>query len=267
MLIGSAASRRVLLRQIWAMVQTRAEAASLVVSLQKTALIQGAALYAVAALATSAFITALIFFIAVAVPAEYRTLVLGLVVLALAGAAVFAAMKAGQLVKRDTALIADFTKGLRLDLAMINLALEDPEPDDEAEMAKRERAKAAVREAAADKANTPSTAEGGEASPTGPSVAAATAAMTAAAAATGATGSTMPPAAPESEARAAASLDEAVVRTAMRDGDGAADGLDAEAEAALPAAATEREKPEPPWTAPDSLTTTTTREYRSNGTA
>ena len=265
MLIGSAASRRVLLRQIWAMVQTRAEAASLVVSLQKTALIQGAALYAVAALATSAFITALIFFIAVAVPAEYRTLVLGLVVLALAGAAVFAAMKAGQLVKRDTALIADFTKGLRLDLAMINLALEDPEPDDEAEMAKRERAKAAVREAAADKANTPSTAEGGESSPTGPSAAAATAAMTAAAAATVA--STMPPSAPESETRAAALRDEAVARTAMRDGDEAADGSDAGAEAALPAAATEREMPEPPWTAPDSLTTSTTREYRSNGTA
>ena len=44
------------------MVQTRAEAASLVVSLQKTAVVQGVALYAVAALAASACVTALILF-------------------------------------------------------------------------------------------------------------------------------------------------------------------------------------------------------------
>jgi hypothetical protein len=52
----------------------------------------------------------------------------------------------------------------------------------------------------------------------------------------------------------------------MRDGDGDGDA-EAEAETALPAAATEREKPEPPWTVPDSLTTPSTREYRSNGTS
>ena len=53
-----------------------------------------------------------------------------------------------------------------------------PEPDDDEEIAKRERAKAAVREAAAEKAVTPSTAEDGAVTPTGPSVAAASAAMT-----------------------------------------------------------------------------------------
>ncbi len=133
MLIGSATSRRALLRQLWAMVQTRAEAASLVVSLQKTAVIQGVALYAVAALAASACVTALILFVAVATPPEYRALALGLVVLTLLGTAIFAAMRASRQIRRDTALIADFWKGLRLDLAMINLALKDPDPDDDEE--------------------------------------------------------------------------------------------------------------------------------------
>ena len=185
MLIGSATSRRALLRQLWAMVQTRAEAASLVVSLQKTAVVQGVALYAVAALAASACVTALILFVAVATPPEYRALALGLVVLTLLGTAIFAAMRASRQIRRDTALIADFWKGLRLDLAMVNLALNDPTPDDDEEIAKRERAKAAVREAAAEKAVTPSTAEDGAVTPTGPSVAAASAAMTAASTVTG----------------------------------------------------------------------------------
>ena len=55
-----------------------------------------------------------------------RALALGLVVLALLGTAIFAAMRASQQIRRDTALIADFWKGLRLDLAMVNLALNDP---------------------------------------------------------------------------------------------------------------------------------------------
>ena len=162
------------------MVQTRAEAASLVVSLQKTAVVQGVALYAVAALAASACVTALILFVAVATPPEYRALALGLVVLTLLGTAIFTAMRASRQIRRDTALIADFWKGLRLDLAMVNLALNDPDPDDD-EIAKRERAKAAVREAAAEKAVTPSTAEDGAVTPTRAERAGRSAAMSAAA--------------------------------------------------------------------------------------
>jgi len=265
-LIGSAASRRALLQQVWAMVQTRAEAASLVVSLQKNAVMQGVALYAVAALAASACITALIFFIAVAVAPEHRALALGLVVLALAGIAAFAAVSATRHLKRDTALIADFTKGLRLDFAMINLALKDSEPDDEKDFEKREKAKTSVREAAADKASTPSTADGGQINPAGPSVAAASAAMTAASPpapsvgvepAVGATAT--------SPAGEAALREEAVARTAMLDGDGA--GADATAAGAIPDGTTEREMPEPPLTPPAGMTTRTTREYRPNGSA
>ena len=59
-LAGPSTSRRALLRHLWAMVQTRTEAAALVVSLQKTAVMQGVALFAVAALAASAFVTAVI---------------------------------------------------------------------------------------------------------------------------------------------------------------------------------------------------------------
>jgi len=222
---------------------------------------QGLALYAVAALAASACITALIIFIAVAVPPEHRALALGLVVLALAGLAAFAAMSATRHLRRDTALIADFTKGLRLDMAMINLALKDPEPEDDKAQEKREKAKTAVREAAADKATTPSTADGGEINPTGPSVAAASAAMTAAS----------PPApsvrvepAAGSTAGDAALRKEAVARTAMRDG---GEMLDATVASTLPDGTTEREMPEPPVGAPAGMTARTTREYRPNGSA
>jgi uncharacterized membrane protein YqjE len=261
MLIGSAASRRALLRQVWAMVQTRAEAASLVVSLQKNAVVQGLALYAVAALTASACITALIFFIAVAVAPEHRALALGLVVLALAAATAFAVIRATRQLRRDTALIADFTKGLRLDFAMINLALKDPEPDDEQELDKRERAKTAVREAAADKAGTPSTADGGAINPSGPSVAAATAAMSAAS--PPAPDVPVEPAATASSTPPGSIRDEAVARTAMRDG-----GEEAVTESStISDAATEREMPEPPLTVPDGMTTRPTREYRPNGSA
>ena len=47
---------------------------------------------------------------------------------------------------------------------MINLALKDADTEDEEKLAERERAKEKVREAAADKAAAPSTAEGGETS-------------------------------------------------------------------------------------------------------
>ena len=90
-----------------------------------------------------------------------------------------------------------------------------------------------MREAAADKAVTPSTADGGEINPAGPSIAAASAAMTAASPpapsvgvepAVGATAT--------SRAEEAALREEAVARTAMLDGDGA--GADATAAGAIP---------------------------------
>lgn len=270
MLIGSAMSRRALLRQLWAMVQTRAEAASLVVSLQKTAVIQGVALYAVAALAASACITALIILIAVAVPPEYRAWALGLVSLVLAGGAVFAATKAGQLVKRDAALIAGFSKGLRLDLAMINLALKDPEAEDAKEIEKLERARAAVREAAAEKAGAPGMADDGKTAPTGPSASAATAAATAASPAAATHGSAPVANAPEFAAgEKTFPQDEAVARTAMHDapGEGSAGGHVAASTGASPEAATEREIPEPLLVPAHSMAARITREHRSNGTA
>jgi hypothetical protein len=58
-------------------------------------------------------------------------------------------VKAGRQISRDAGLIADYSKGLKLDLAMINLALRDPDTDDEEKLAERERAKQKVREAAA----------------------------------------------------------------------------------------------------------------------
>jgi hypothetical protein len=67
MLAGPSTSRRALLRHLWAMVQTRTEAAALVVSLQKTAVMQGVALLAVAA-RRRVPVTAVIVLIAVAAP-------------------------------------------------------------------------------------------------------------------------------------------------------------------------------------------------------
>lgn len=174
-------SRRALLRHLWAMVQTRAEAAGLVVQLQRTAVTQGLLYAGIAAVAALSFTTAVIVWIAVAAPEAWRGWALGIVALALLATALYGAITAGRRIRHDTDLIADFTRGLRLDLAMVNLALKDADTEDEDKLADRERAKTAVRDAAAEKAATPSTAEGGDApSPEGPSVQAATAAMRAA---------------------------------------------------------------------------------------
>jgi uncharacterized membrane protein YqjE len=175
-------SRRALLRHLWAMVQTRAEAATLVVKLQRTAVTQGLAMYAIAAMAAMSFMTALIVLIAVAVPPGWRVLALGIVTVALLATVIYAVVTASRRLTHDANLIADFTRGLKLDLAMINLALKDADVDDEEESAKREHAKEAVRKAAADKAATPSTAEDSRApSAGGPAANAAAAAMQAAA--------------------------------------------------------------------------------------
>jgi uncharacterized membrane protein YqjE len=250
------------------MAQTRAEAAALVVSLQKTAVMQGVALYAAAALAASASITAVIVLVAVAAPPEWRVAALGAVVVLLLLATAFAAMRAGRQLRRDAALIADFSKGLRLDLAMLNLALKDPNPEDSEELSKRERAQDAVREAAAEKASTPSTAEGGEISPLGPSVAAATAAARAASPLGTATDprepapdstavSGTPPPGPEgSVGMRAASLDPETEPPAAFDQPGA-----------VAPGATEREMPEPPVTPPEAMTTRQSREHRKHGSA
>jgi uncharacterized membrane protein YqjE len=243
------------------MVQTRTEAAALVVSLQKTAVMQGVALFAVAALTASAFVTAVIVLIAVATPPEWRALALGVVVVALLLTAVFTAMAAGRRFRRDTALIADFSKGLRLDLAMINLALKDPETEDQEKLDAREKAKDAVREAAAAKAGTPSTAEDGTISTTGPSVAAASAAMTAAAP-SGAhirpDAGTGPAAGISAEERAA---------PAKVPGPDATDDVTAARADAIPEGATEREMPEAPVTPPEAMVTPPIREHRTHGTA
>jgi hypothetical protein len=174
------------------MLQTRAEAAGLVLSLQRSALGRGLAWYAVAAMAAMALMFALLLFIALGTPEEYRALVLGLVTLALLGAAVFCAMHAKRELARDTALIADFTSGLRLDLALVNLALKDPDTEDAEKLEERERAKTKVREAAENKAEATMTAadspSGTAADVEGPALESAAAAMRAAApAATAAT--------------------------------------------------------------------------------
>jgi uncharacterized membrane protein YqjE len=176
-------SRRALLRHLWSMVQTRTEAAGLVLSLQRSALGRGLAWYAIAAMAAMALMITLLLLVALGTPEEYRAWALGLLALALAAAAGYSAVHAKQQLTRDTALIADFTTGLRLDLAMVNLALKDPDTDDEEKLAARERAKTAVREAAVDKAATPSAADGAdpEAGAEGPSLQSAAAAMRAAA--------------------------------------------------------------------------------------
>lgn len=163
------------------MLQTRAEAGALVLQLQRTAVAQGVLFGAIAAVAGMAFTTAAIVWIAVVVPPEWRGWALGITALALLGATYFAAVTAGKRLRRDAGLIADFTRGLKLDLAMVNLALKDPDAEDAEEVAKRERAKQAVREAAMAKATAPSTAEGGGApAADGPSLGSVAAAMRAA---------------------------------------------------------------------------------------
>lgn len=260
MLAGPSTSRRALLRHLWAMVQTRTEAAALVVSLQKTAVMQGVALFAVAALTASAFVTAVIVLIAVATPPEWRVPALGLVVLALLLTAVFTAMAAGRRFRRDTALIADFSKGLRLDLAMINLALKDPETEDQEKLDSREKAKDAVREAAAAKAGTPSTAEDGTISTTGPSMAAASAAMTAAAP----SGAHIRPDVRTDPVAGIGTERTAATQAPPAD---AADQIAAARADAIPEGATEREMPEPPVTPPEAMVTPPIREHRTHGSA
>jgi hypothetical protein len=163
------------------MLQTRAEAASLVVQLQRTAVTQGLMFYGIAAVTGLAFMTAVIVWIAVEAPPSWRGWALGLITLALAATAVFSVVTAGRKLKHDAELIADFSRGVKLDLAMINLAIKDPDTEDEDKLAERERAKEKVREAAVDKATAPSTAEGGMPAPGGPAMESAAAAMRAAA--------------------------------------------------------------------------------------
>lgn len=164
------------------MMQTRAEAAGLVVRLQRTAVAQGLLFYGIAAVTALSFMTAVIVWIAVAAPPEWRGWALGILALALLAGAIFSVVTAGRKMQRDAGLIADFSRGIKLDLAMINLALKDPDTEDEDKLAERERAKEKVREAAAEKATTPSTAEGGGApAPVSPAMDSAAAAMRAAA--------------------------------------------------------------------------------------
>jgi uncharacterized membrane protein YqjE len=143
------------------MVQTRAQAATLVVQLQRTAVTQGLMMYGIAAIAAMSFMTSLIVLIAVAAPPRWRGLALFVVAVALLATAIFAVVSAGRKLKRDATVIGDFTRGLKLDLAMINLALKDAETEDEDKLAKREEAKQSVRKAAAEKAATSSTTEQG----------------------------------------------------------------------------------------------------------
>jgi len=147
------------------MAQTRAEAAGRVLSLQRAALWRGVAWYAVAAMAAMAFTITLLLLIALGPPQEYRAWVLGLLSIALFATAAYCANHARQQMTRDAALIADFTRGLRLDLAMVNLALKDPETHDADRLAARERAKTEVRAAAAGMPVSPAAAEG-----TGPAI-------------------------------------------------------------------------------------------------
>ncbi len=142
-------SRLALLRHLWAMMQTRGEAAGLVLRLQRDALGRGLAWSGVAAMAAMAFVFALLLLVAVGTPEEYRVAALAGLALALLITAIACASGARRQLARDTGLIADFTAGLRLDLAMVNLALKDPEAHDDAAIAEREQARTAVREAAA----------------------------------------------------------------------------------------------------------------------
>ena len=175
------APRRALLRHLWAMVQTRAAAATLVVKLQRTAVSQGLMMYGIAAMAAMSFMTALIVLIAVAAPPAWRGIALFVLTVALLATAIFAVVSATKKLKRDAALIADFTRGLKLDIAMINLALKDADTDDEDKLAKREDAKQSVRKAAAEHASSQGTAEqGGETSAERPPTGSAAAAMHAA---------------------------------------------------------------------------------------
>lgn len=152
-------SRLALLRHLWAMMQTRGEAAGLVLRLQRDALGRGLAWSGVAAMASMGFMFALVLLVAVGTPEEYRVAALAGLALALLITAIACASGARRQLARDTGLIADFTAGLRLDLAMVNLALKDPEAEDVTAIAERGQAKMAAREAAAAKAEKPEPSE------------------------------------------------------------------------------------------------------------
>jgi uncharacterized membrane protein YqjE len=145
-------SRRALLRHVWTMVQTRAEAAALVVSLQRTALVESLVMFGVAAVTGLATLTALIVLVAVVTPERWRWLALLGVTLALVAATVVAAAAGRRKLQRDRGTIADFKRGLKLDMALVNLALRDPDTDDADKLEAREQAREQVREAAVEKA-------------------------------------------------------------------------------------------------------------------
>ena len=117
------------------MIQTRAEAAGLVVQLQRTAVTQGLLFGGIAAVTALSFMTAVIVWIAVAAPPEWRGWALGIVSVGLLAAAIFAAVTASRKITQDSALIDDYSRGLKLDLAMISLALKDPNTEDEEKLA------------------------------------------------------------------------------------------------------------------------------------
>lgn len=174
-------SRRALLRHLWSMVQTRAEAATVVVALQRAALTQALVMFGIAIVAGLSSVTGLIVLIAVAAPPAWRGVALLVVTLALVGAAVYGVIAGRRRLTRDRTLLADFASGLKLDLAMLNLALRDPDTEDEKKLAAREQARAKVRDAAAEQAATPGVAESGtQPGADGPSGSAAQAAMRAA---------------------------------------------------------------------------------------
>ena len=78
------------------MIQTRAEAAGLVVQLQRTAVTQGLLFYGIAAVTGLSFMTAVIVWIAVAAPPSWRGWALGFVTVALLATAIFAAVTASR---------------------------------------------------------------------------------------------------------------------------------------------------------------------------
>lgn len=154
------AGRRALLQHVWAMVQTRAEAAGLVLQLQQAAWRRGLAWYGIAAVASLALVMTLVLLVALGTPAAYRAGALVLLAAVLLAALVACVSIARRQWARDAALVSDFRAGLKLDLALVNLALRDPEATDEDARLGRERARAAVREAVDDRAGVPATGEG-----------------------------------------------------------------------------------------------------------
>ena len=74
------------------MIQTRAEAAGLVVQLQRTAVTQGLIFGGVAAVTGLSFMTAVIVWIAVAAPPSWRGWALGIVSVAVLATAIFASI-------------------------------------------------------------------------------------------------------------------------------------------------------------------------------